>query len=74
MPNPEETSRVGAKTAGVTYESAGPYTEEHDQQFAKEALGDGAADEPLQQGSLGDKDATDTQGTNPKRKENSRAD
>lgn len=74
MPNPEETSKVGAETAGVTYESAGPWTEEHDQQLAKEALGDGAADEPLRQGSLGKKDETDTQGTNPKRTENSRPD
>lgn len=74
MPNPEETSKVGAKTKDVSLESAGPYTEEIEQEIAKEALGDGAADQPLRKESLGEKDANDTQTANPKRTENSRPD
>jgi hypothetical protein len=71
MPNPEETSKVGAGTKDVALETAGPYSGEIEREIAKEALGDGAADRPLRQGSLGSKGEADTQGENPKRTSNS---
>lgn len=73
MPNPQETSKANAKTKDVPLESSSPTG--HDEiasQIAAEALGDGAATEPLRQGSLGEKEDNDTVGANPKRKENSR--
>ena len=75
MPNPEETSKSNAATKDVPLESAAPFG--HDEiasHIAQEALGDGAATEPLRQGSRGVKDGSDTAEENPKRNENSRPD
>jgi len=75
MPNPEETSKVDAHTKDVPLESAAPFGhQEIESQMAKEALGDGAADRPVQSGSKGRKEPQDTAGTNPKRTHNSRPD
>ena len=74
MPNPEDTSKVGASTHGIELNTSGPYTEELEQEIAKDALGDGAATEPLREGSNAEKESKDTVGTNPKRTENSRPD
>lgn len=75
MPNPEETSKVGARTKNVPLESAAPFGhQEIESQMAKEALGDGAADRPVQSGSNGRKEPKDTANENPKRTHNSRPD
>lgn len=68
MPDSEEARK------SETHKSSGPYREETEPQDNLEALGDGAATEPLRQGTLGEKEDKDTVGTNPKRNENSRPD
>ena len=71
MPNPQETSKVGARTKDVPLESAAPFGHgEIESQMAKEALGDGAADRPVQTGTLGEK-RSNTEDENPKRTDNS---
>ena len=75
MPNPQETSKADARTEQVPLESASPTG--HDEiasQIAKEALGDGAADRPVQTGTKGRKEPQDTDQENPKRTHNSRPD
>jgi hypothetical protein len=67
MPNPEETSKVDAHTKDVPLESAAPFGhQEIESQMAKEALGDGAADRPVQSGSKGRKEPPDTARNKPK--------
>lgn len=72
MPKSEETGTLHADGQNIPLETSGPYREELEQEINKEALGDGAADEPLRQGTLGRKEPKDTVGANPKRQENSR--
>lgn len=73
MANPQETSKANAKTKDVPLESASPTGhEEIESQIAAEALGDGAATEPLRQGSLGEKKDHATEKANPKQNVNSR--
>ena len=69
---PDEKDTLHADGENIAPETAGGYRGELEDDMRKEALGDGAADEPLRQGSLGRKEPKDTVGTNPKRQENSR--
>jgi len=69
---PDQKDTLNADGGNIPAETAGGYRRELEDDIHKEALGDGAADEPLRQGTLGRKEPKDTVGTNPKRQENSR--
>ena len=56
------------------YHAAGSNQQEIQQDAAAEAMGTRTPPEPLRQGSIAEKEATDTVGTNPKRTGNSRPD